>query len=101
MLALGLGLYTGTVFITTGVLGWMSLRTKSRVRITAALVSGIFSSLFGGVSVLLSLCVFPMPMVRSNSVSILVNSVLFTCGSFELVLGIVSSAFGCHACCKC
>ena len=42
-----------------------------------------------------------MPMIRGHSPSIIMHSVLIICGFFELVLGIVSSAFGCHACCIC
>jgi len=101
MVALGEGFYCGIIFLVTGLIGMTSLKRTNSCKISAFLVLSVFSSIFGGFLFIMSMCILPMPMIRGHSPSIVMHSVLIICGFFELVLGIVSSAFGCHACCIC
>lgn len=101
MIALGEGFYCGIIFLATGLIGLTSLKRTNSCKISAFMVLSIFSSIFGGFLFIMSLCILPMPMIRGHSPSIVMHSALILCGFFELVLGIVSSAFGCHACCIC
>jgi len=101
IIALGEGFYCGFIFLVTGLLGILSLKRTNSCKISAFLVMSVFSSLFGVFLFMVSLCVLPRPYIRDHGPGIVLHSILIICGFFELVLGIVSSAFGCHACCIC
>ena len=101
VITVGEGFYCGIIFLVTGLIGLSSLKRTNSCKISGFLVVSIFSSIFGGFLFIMSVCILPMPMIRGHSPSIVMHSVLIICGFSELVLGIVSSAYGCHACCVC
>eukprot|EP00092_Neocalanus_flemingeri_P007936 GFUD01008563.1.p1 GENE.GFUD01008563.1~~GFUD01008563.1.p1 ORF type:complete len:247 (-),score=29.41 GFUD01008563.1:325-1065(-) len=101
IIALGEGFYCGFIFLVTGLIGITSLTRTNSCKICSFLVLSIFSSIFGGFLFIMSVCILPRPMIQGHTPGIVMHSVLIICGFFELVLGIVSSSFSCHACCSC
>lgn len=95
------GLYCGLVFVVTGSLGLSSARKTSSCSISAFLVFSILSAIFGAFLFLTSTILMVSARVQDTSSLVCLYWTLILVGLIELVLGIVSSGFSCHACCGC
>lgn len=100
IIALGEGFYCGFIFLVTGLIGITSLKRTNSCKISAFLVLSILSSIFGGVMFIMS-CMYALSPLWNHNPGNKMFFILIICGFFELVLGIVSSSFSCHACCVC
>ena len=100
-ITVGEGLFCGLIFIITGIVGLASLKRTTYCKITASLVLSIFSSLSGFIMIVISLATMHWSVRRNYSPGIVSHILLVICGLFELVLGVVTSSFSCHACCGC
>ena len=100
-ITVGEGLFCGLIFIITGIVGLGSLKRTTYCKITASLVLSIFSSLSGFIMIVISLATMHWSVRRNYSPGIVSHILLVICGLFELVLGVVTSSFSCHACCGC
>lgn len=88
--------FFASLFIITGVVGFISIRKTTPCKISAFMVLSIFSSIFSGI-----LCLHAVGFFSFSSNAWLHDMLLTLCCFCEFVLGIVSSAFCCHACCGC
>ena len=100
-ITVGEGLFCGLIFIITGILGLTSIKRTTYCKITASLVLSIFSSLSGFIMIVISLATMQWSVQRNYSPAIVSHILLVLCGLFQLVLGIITSSFSCHACCGC
>merc|ERR1712062_754006 len=100
-LTVGEGLFCGLIFVITGTIGLNSIKRTTYCKITASLVLSIFSSLSGFIMIVISLATMHWSVYKGYSPGIASHILLVFCGLFELVLGIITSSFSCHACCGC
>ena len=87
--------FFSSLFIITGVVGLLSISKTTPCKISAFMVLSIFSSLFSGI-----LCLHAVGSYSSLNAWAHYTMITMCC-FLEFVLGIVSSAFCCHACCGC
>jgi len=97
----GEGFYCGSIYLLAGLLGLLSLTRTNYCKISAFMILSIFSALFGFVMIVSSLIGSFQTMHQEHNLGVFAHSVLIICGLFELVVGIVSAGFSCHACCGC
>ena len=100
-ITVGEGMFCGLIFIITGIIGLNSIQRTSYCKITASLVLSIFSSLSGFIMIVISLATMNWSVYKGYSPGIVSHVLLVICGLFQLVLGIITSSFSCHACCGC
>jgi len=100
-ITVGEGMFCGLIFLITGIIGLNSIKRTTSCKITASLVLSIFSSLSGFIMIVISLATMHWSVYKSYSPGIASHILLVFCGLFELVIGIVTSSFSCHACCGC
>lgn len=100
-ITVGEGMFCGLIFIITGIIGLNSIKRTTYCKITASLVLSIFSSLSGFIMIVISLATMHWSVRKNYSPGIVSHILLVICGLFELVLGIITSSFSCHACCGC
>jgi len=100
-LTVGEGLFCGLIFVITGIIGLNSIKRTTYCKITASLVLSVFSSLSGFIMIVISLATMQWSLYKGYSPGIVCHILLIICGLFELVLGVVTSSFSCHACCGC
>ena len=101
ILSMGEGFYCGCIFLVAGFVGLLSVAATSPSSIKAFMILSIISSVFGGWLLLVSGCIIHGPISYGHEPAILIHGVLILCGLTELILGIVSSCFGCRASCSC
>eukprot|EP00092_Neocalanus_flemingeri_P005560 GFUD01005992.1.p1 GENE.GFUD01005992.1~~GFUD01005992.1.p1 ORF type:complete len:234 (+),score=20.38 GFUD01005992.1:156-857(+) len=89
--------FCSSLFIITGIVGFISLKATNKCKISAFLVLSIMSSIFGGFFCFSNLFLLLEYSMEGRAIYLS----FFICGLMELILGIVSSAYGCHACCSC
>lgn len=89
--------FCSSLFIITGIIGFISMKKTTDCKISAFMVFSILSSIFGG---LLFLSDFHLALFGNFRGYGFLLFFAF-CGLTELILGILSSAFSCHACCGC
>jgi len=95
--------FCSSLFITTGIFGLISLKGTSSCKISTFMVLSILSSIFGaflfltGLHILYSNQFVPGGYIQDDVIYLSFGF----CGLMEFILGIVSSAFSCHACCTC
>jgi len=87
--------FCSTLFIMTGILGFISIKRTTSCKISAFMVFCILSSIIGGL-----LCLHLIAFGVRFDYNWLYLSVAL-CLFVECILGIVSSAFSCQACCGC
>ena len=100
-ITVGEGMFCGLIFLITGIIGLNSIKRTTYCKITASLVLSIFSSLSGFIMIVISLATMHWSVYKGYSPGIASHVLLVFCGLFELVVGIVTSSFSCHACCGC
>lgn len=89
--------FCSSLFIITGLIGWISTKNTNTCKISAFMVLSILSSLFGGF-----LFLWTLHILLGDYMEVYVIFVCFAlCGLAELILGIISSSFTCYACCGC
>ena len=97
----GEGLWFGVIFMVTGLVGIISLKKTTYCKISAFLVLSIFSSLFGFFMIIITHVSSYRADYKQYQPALVGHYILYAIGFIELVLGIVSSSFSCHACCGC
>ena len=100
-ITVGEGMFCGLIFLITGIIGLNSIKRTSYCKITASLVLSIFSSLSGFIMIVISLATMHWSVYKGYSPGIASHVLLVFCGLFELVIGVITSSFSCHACCGC
>jgi len=89
--------FCSSLFIITGIIGFISMKKTTDCKISAFMVFSILSSIFGGFLFLSEIHLALFGNFRGNGFLLFFAFL----GFIELNLGIVSSAFSCHACCGC
>ena len=97
----GEGLFCGMMFLITGGIGVSSTKNTTSCKISAFLVLSILSALSGFIMTILCAATMGYAVYKDYTPGIVCHYLLIIIGLFELVLGILSSSFSCHACCGC